>query len=118
VGNQSPKKQSVGVYFLQYGSAELTKNALLQTVFLAILPTGLYLSRNSNQIKFLIPCVHLNYYFSNLTLVNQYYNPFCVGLIFTNQPKHFFCRIKLSKLAKLFPYKTFSPQIYTKSSRG
>jgi len=33
---KSPKKQSVGIL-----SAELTKNALLQTAFLTIFPTGL-----------------------------------------------------------------------------
>jgi len=41
---KSLKKQSIGVYFLQYGTVfecRIYKNALLQTAFLAILPTGL-----------------------------------------------------------------------------
>jgi len=44
---KSPKKQSVGVCIFDnmalFLSAELTKNAFLQTVFLAVLPTGYFL---------------------------------------------------------------------------
>jgi len=36
---KSPKKQSVGVYSL-YFECQINQNALLQTVFLMILPTG------------------------------------------------------------------------------
>jgi len=40
---KSPKKQSVGVYLRHYALyfvCQINKNALLQTVILAILPTG------------------------------------------------------------------------------
>jgi len=37
---KSPKKQSVGVYFTVF-ECRINKNALLQIVFLASLPTGL-----------------------------------------------------------------------------
>jgi len=38
-GQNRGKKQSVEVYFWQYVECWINKNALLQTVFLAIFPT-------------------------------------------------------------------------------
>jgi len=63
---KSPKKQSVGVYFLTIWHCILSaKNALLQTVFLAILPTGNlgYLSR---QLDGYMSCVR---WFDAITLL-------------------------------------------------